>query len=272
MRLYYQRIAWVCIATLAFAMPIAADQHEEAEAVAEAVEADAEAAAETAGEAVEEAAAAVEEAADEAEAAVEEAAEAEPEPEPEPAKAKKVEVGDYEATGLYLVANALYAIPLEKGDLEDKNNANLMATSTNVDDSFGYGARLGYRAHKHFAIEAEFDRIVEIELDTQTLGVESKTEVSLYNLTGNAKIYPLTGRFQPFVMGGAGWGRSKSDPDAANAKRDDGFVARVGGGIDIYGSRDVALTTEVSYVMTPGLEDLDHLSIKAGLVLRFYGD
>ena len=48
------------------------------------------------------------------------------------------EVGEYERTGLYLSGMGLYAIPMEKGDLEDAANAALGPGSrSNVDDSFG---------------------------------------------------------------------------------------------------------------------------------------
>lgn len=218
MRLFLQRIVSICGVALACAVPVAADDHEEAEA-----------------------------------------AEAEP-----------VKVGDYEETGFYLVGTALYAIPLEKGDLEDANNALLGTADTNVDDSWGASGRLGWRVNKNLGLEAEFDLLNNIELDAQTAGgFERKTEIRVYHVTGNAKGYLATGRFQPFVMAGAGWGRAEFDPEGANSERDDGFVGKIGGGMDIYGSRDVALTTEISYVFD-GVDNLDHLAIKAGFVLRFY--
>ncbi len=192
------------------------------------------------------------------------------ESEAEAATAEPEQVGDFEETGFYLVGTALYAIPMEKGNLEDSNNALLGTVDTNVDDSWGGGGRIGYRVHKSLGLEAEFDMLNTIELDAQNAGgIERKTEIRVIQFTGNAKGYLATGRFQPYVLAGGGWGRAEFDPEGANSERDDGFLGKIGAGLDIYGSRDVALTTEISYVFS-GIDDLDHLAFKAGLVLRFY--
>jgi opacity protein-like surface antigen len=187
---------------------------------------------------------------------------------------------DFQKPGLYLSGLAAYAFPMEKGDLEDEANALYdlsgfgPGTRTDVDDSLGLSAHAGYRLHPRFAVEAQFDWLSNIQLDSDLgTGGRAKSDITLYSLTANAKTYLLTGRFQPWLAAGAGWGQSRLDPTgAATNERDDGFVMRMGGGIDVYGNPDVALTIDTHYVLaTGGMEDLDYVSIGAGLMLRFYG-
>ena len=67
---------------------------------------------------------------------------------------------------------------------------------------------------------------------------------------------------------------STLDPDGPGTKdRDDGFLVRFGVGADLYANADVALTLEASYVLPPGgnIDDMNYVSIGAGLTLRFYG-
>ena len=189
------------------------------------------------------------------------------------------EPGLFERTGLYLTGMATYIIPAEKGDLEGEANRRLNGifgpgTRTDVDNAWGFNGRVGYRLHKHVAVETQFEWVNAIELDSQVAGVgaEQKTEINLWSLTGNAKGYLLTGRFQPYAVAGAGWGRSRTDfPGSGANRRDDGFVYRFGGGFDVYGSPDIALTVEGSYVIPEGnLDDLEYFGISAGLTLRFY--
>lgn len=185
----------------------------------------------------------------------------------------------YKGTGLYLTAMANYAIPLSKSDLEDDavrrlDNLYGPPSSADVDNAWGMNGRLGWRFHERVAVETQFDWLSTIEIDGQRAsGVEEKTEIGLITLTGNAKGYLLTGRFQPYVVAGAGWSRARIDPEGGSKQRDDGFAWRAGAGFDLYfGSRDIAFTVESSYVGPTGdVEDLDYVAVSAGLMLRFYG-
>jgi hypothetical protein len=186
---------------------------------------------------------------------------------------------DWQKAGIYLSGLAHYAFPMEKGDLEDQANALYdgaglgPGTRTDVDDSLGMSANLGYRLHPRFALETQFDWLSNIELDSDLGGGgRAKSDITLYSLTANAKAYLLTGRLQPWVATGAGWGQSRFDPAGAGTnERDDAFVMRLGAGADLYANPEVALTVQTHYVLaTGGMEDLDYLSIGAGLVLRYY--
>lgn len=188
--------------------------------------------------------------------------------------------GLYRKPGFYIGAMASYQIPTEKNQLENEADRRLDAifgpgTSTDVDNSWGLNGRVGYRAHEHFSVETQFEWLNRIELDSRVLGgMKQKTEISLFALTGNLKGYLLgRGKVQPYVVGGAGWGQSRTNPRGAGGpnERDDGFVYRLGAGVDLYGKPDIALSLEASYVVPEGnLDDLEYVSIGAGLTLRFF--
>jgi opacity protein-like surface antigen len=182
----------------------------------------------------------------------------------------------YAQRGLYLGAGANFQVPTRTGDIENEVIRSLGGTpnvSANVDDSWGMNARLGYRLNPRLALEGQFEWVANFEVDAQVSGVERKQEIALMVLTANGKYFLMTGRVQPYLVAGAGWGRSRVKPAiGGSAERNDGWVARGGVGVSLYGSRDVALTIETSYVHPASgrIEDLDHFSFTAGLTLFFY--
>jgi len=187
--------------------------------------------------------------------------------------------GLYGKRSFYLIAMGNYMIPTLHSDLERSANRRLDAlfgpgTSTDVNNAWGLNGRAGYRFHERLAIETQFEWINEIGLDHR-LGsnLKANTEIGLFALTGNAKGYLAgTGRVQPYVLAGAGWGRSTTNTGGTGVNRtDDGFLYRFGGGVELYGKPDVALTLEASYVIPTGsLDDLQYVSIGAGFMLRFF--
>lgn len=186
----------------------------------------------------------------------------------------------YRRRGFYLNLAARYQLPTEKGRIEREVEGSLGivgAASSDVDDSVGVEARLGYRLHPHLAVEGHFEWVSHFEVSSQTTDFgRLKSEQRLAIVGANAKAYVLTGRFQPYVLGGAGWGLSTLELDGTGPRgglhdeHSNGLVWRAGGGFDLYGSRFVALNVEASYQIGRGaLGPLDHLSVGAGLMLRF---
>ncbi|MGH0031418.1 MAG: outer membrane beta-barrel protein [Myxococcota bacterium] len=189
------------------------------------------------------------------------------------------DAGIYSENGLYLSASALYAFATDKDGLESEeewrlNSAFGPPTSSDADDSWGVSGRLGYRFHPRIAAEVQADWIdgFEIESKLSTMDPNRETDIGMLALTANAKGYLLTERFQPYLLAGAGWGRSFTDrPPRGATQREDGAVFKMGGGIDIYGSPDVALTLEAAYLLPTGeIDDMNYVSLSAGLTLRFY--
>jgi opacity protein-like surface antigen len=187
--------------------------------------------------------------------------------------------GLYGKSSFYLIAMGNYMIPTQTSDIEHTANRRLDAlfgpgTTTDVNNSWGLNGRAGYRAFERFAVETQFEWLNDIELDHR-LGtlMKQNTEISMLALTANAKGYLAgTGRVQPYLLAGAGWGRATTNPGGAGAKsRDDGFLYRFGAGVELYGKPDIALTLEASYVIPTGnIDDLQYVSIGGGLMLRFF--
>ena len=182
-------------------------------------------------------------------------------------------------SGLYLSAAANFMIPTKKSDIEDEAEKSLGGganISADADNAWGANGRIGYRLNPQLAVELQAEFVSNIEVDMKVSGVETSTEdIGFFALTTNAKYFLLTGRIQPYVVAGLGWGRSRVKPaNGGSTERNDGWVARGGVGVALYGTRDVALTLETSYVHPASgrIEDLDYLSFNAGFTLFFYGE
>ena len=95
-------------------------------------------------------------------------------------------------------------------------------------------------------------------------------------ITGNVKGHLLTGRWQPFLLAGVGLmtsGVELRDPMGFGYRQsdwDNAFVARFGGGIDLYTNENIVLTVGADYVLPTGdLKDFDFISIGWGIQYRF---
>jgi opacity protein-like surface antigen len=161
---------------------------------------------------------------------------------------------DYGRNGVYLGLAGTYAI-------ENFQNTGPLS----IDDGLGINGRLGYRFHPHFSVELAFEWIDEFEIEGTAFRVETWT------LTGNAKLHFLTGQIQPFVLAGLGVMRADLRGGGVGSITDDeDFVARFGGGVDLYASEHIVIAVEASYVRpTDGVDDLDYVSLGWGLQYRF---
>ncbi len=190
-----------------------------------------------------------------------------------PAAAQDDDPDLYAQTGVYLTAMAVYGVLTDESGLEDVAEDAFGSSSADADHSWGVSGRLGYRLHPRVAVEAQFEWLREIKIESRMIpgGGKRRDQISLYAVTGNVKGYLLTGRIQPYVVAGAGWGRATLNPDGPGAKsRSDSVVGRMGIGTDLYASEDVALSLEAAYVLGERPE-FNYVSVGAGLTLRFYG-
>jgi opacity protein-like surface antigen len=193
----------------------------------------------------------------------------------------------YAQSGVYLTAAATLALATQRSDMKDRSQDGVeslpgfeSASSDLEDLNWGMNTRLGYRISPHWAAEAEFEWIRRFEIDTKVKfdddsEQEKSTDIRFITATANGKYFLLTGRIQPYVVGGAGYGYATSNLAGQSTKdRDDGFVLRAGAGVDLYANRDVALTFETAYVYptSSGIEDLDYLAVQLGITLRFYAE
>jgi hypothetical protein len=154
----------------------------------------------------------------------------------------------------------------------------------------GVTARIGYRLGPMAAIEIQGDwnmKLGETDVVYQETGdafpVAAQTDG--FALTMNLRVYPLTTvidgwvgsrlehRIQPYVVGGFGLVTTNWVYQRGGIYRFDRVLSgayRVGGGIDFYVSKQVALTTGVDWVDGMGrLNDLGYLSASLGVQYNF---
>jgi len=166
---------------------------------------------------------------------------------------------EFGRTGLYVGAMAAYSF-----ENFDTGSANVSVHGTE-----GFDLRVGYRAHPNLAIEGNtqyFNNRAMIVRGGPT------ADLLAWGFWLNAKLYPLTGQVQPYLLLGPGFthldaGRSR----VLGISRDDnGFSPKAGLGVDGYLTSNIAVTVEASYVFTVGdIENTDHIPVSAGLTYRF---
>lgn len=137
-----------------------------------------------------------------------------------------------------------------------------------TDGSAGFSLHAGYRFNKWISSELRMDDFVQF--DAQLAGVDVG-EVNGWYLGLDQKAYFLHGRFQPFAVIGLGYLVMETSNNAGTNpnKTDDGVGMRFGGGIDIYTTSKVVVSTDISYVM--GVGDVDDYGVTVfglGLLYR----
>jgi opacity protein-like surface antigen len=175
------------------------------------------------------------------------------------------------------------------------------------DDTFGVMGRGGYRCHPHVSAEMQFEwlddfngSLAESSLDNTNDTLRNfNLSIETLVFTANMKGHLLTGRFQPFVLGGFGFMRMETksrditpnatartdvcpadagvppDPNppcwaAQASERQVNVALRLGGGIDVYLTENIVMSAEASYLMPTGkLDNMDYYSIGVGLQYRF---
>ena len=148
---------------------------------------------------------------------------------------------DYDRMGVYIGGGPVGA--LNETPFED-----------DIRYSLGVEGRVGYRLHEHFALESQVtylhnngDKLDDGSLDFETLSG-----------TGNLKVFILTGRWQPYVVGGVGGSWVHEQSDVAGVKNNSSnalFTFRGGLGLDFYVDEHVLLYTEASYLGFTGQLD-----------------
>jgi opacity protein-like surface antigen len=151
--------------------------------------------------------------------------------------------------------------------------------SLSVDNNFGVNGRVGYRCHRYFSaeVEVEWNRFSG---DLTQPGFERLAHVvsEPVVVTANAKGYLPLGRYQPFLLLGAGVMSADitlQDPvglefTGLKSTSENEFAMRFGGGIDLYATEHVVVSLEASYVLPfRSLDALDYISVSWGFQYRF---
>lgn len=177
----------------------------------------------------------------------------EPEELPTPvAVAPVVEPAPAPAGYWYIGAGALYAIENFHCD---------------TDDAWGYNVRAGRRINNWVAAEVEWEHPVSDFDDADKVDGFGRLDgdVEAWDITANGKFYPITGRFQPYALVGAGYGQ-------ADLPHDDngGFVAKFGLGLDVLITDSFGVDAEVDYLLGTGsMSDYDQIPISVGVFYNF---
>jgi opacity protein-like surface antigen len=159
---------------------------------------------------------------------------------------------DYGRNGFYLGAAGTYAITTE---------------NPSFNDTLGVNFRLGYRGDPHGASEMQFEWLGPNGTNgTSIPGIDID---HAWMLSGNFKVFLLTGRFQPFVQAGPGVMHAKIKGFGASTAATE-FAARFGGGLDIYTTEHIVVSLDAAYILPTGdLKTFDYVSIGWGFQYRF---
>jgi hypothetical protein len=208
---------------------------------------------------------------------------------------------DYSRAGCYLGLGSAAALSLSAEDtLGDEADKIFGAgSSADVDESLGLHARAGCRGawgggELHYEWLEGFDvRVADndfkvdgwaLTLDGKLYFVELVHEILRYF---EAPVGPAQTRFQPFGTVGFGYLafdlsqlRESLDESAKTAVppvfpsdgfEDWDFAVRLGGGLDVYLTRNIAISLDATYVLpvSDALDDMDYLSLGLGFLYRF---
>lgn len=194
---------------------------------------------------------------------------------------EEVDPEDFARRGWFLGVAGSSAIETFEDDAE-RDFQKVLGPEVNlsVDDSPGFNGRVGYRCHRRFAAEVETEWLSGFDADLTQPGVDQLANVEFDPIvvTANVKGYLLTGRYQPFLLIGAGAMTADAnlrDPvglifTGINSESDNAFAMRFGGGIDLYATKNVVLSVDADYVLPFGnLDSLDYVTIGWGIQYRF---
>jgi len=143
-------------------------------------------------------------------------------------------------------------------------------------DSAGLTVRGGYRLAPYFAVEGLYEYMDDFGLTATTLGgtkVHEDIRTHNFSLMGKA-IFPL-GFVQPYLSGGVGLLNADSTVKIRGQELHHGgsateFAGRVGAGLDLFATPQLALTLDSGYVLpTGGLEDFNYISFGMGVRYTF---
>jgi opacity protein-like surface antigen len=165
---------------------------------------------------------------------------------------------DYARDGFYLAAGALYA----GDDIDVSQSAEVKPwLKGDIGSSWGFDFRGGYRFHPHFAFDFQFQYMNEF---TSSVGGTDIQRIDGEALSVNLKANALTGRIQPYFLGGIGFLRLHGDGVFSE------FAGRIAAGVDGYITENVVLYAEAGYLIpNADLFDFRVIPVSFGVQYRF---
>lgn len=143
-----------------------------------------------------------------------------------------------------------------------------------LSDSGGYDLRGGYNFGNMLAAEIEWQAFGNFDrnaVDSVTGNDEPSLEARMLSLNG--RVSPLSGRFQPYGLLGAGWFNVQADQVSAYSHRSS-FGMRFGLGVMAYVTERIGLAVEAAYILPltgslGGSDSFDIIPITASVFFRF---
>lgn len=129
------------------------------------------------------------------------------------------------------------------------------------DAAWGYNLKGGYRFNRWFALQVDWTHLPTFKA--------SSGDIESWAADVGGKFLPFDGIVQPFAAVGIGW--HSADDNRFPKTSETGLGFRFAGGVDVYVSRNFAITAEVAYLMaTGGVSSYDSLPLSLGVMYRFY--
>src|SRR5262252_209037 len=153
--------------------------------------------------------------------------------------------GEFARSGPYIGVGASRTLNLLESFLDDDP----VLTHISVSDEWGVNTRAGYRLTSWFAVEAEYEWLNDFtarfgNLDLGTVGVQTAT--------ANLRLIGPFGRFQPYLLLGAGAiFVHVRDRFGLLDVQSPAFAGRVGLGIDVFLTQNFYLNGGAEGVLSP---------------------
>jgi len=164
------------------------------------------------------------------------------------------ELADQSRTGVYLGAGGSFIIE----SFDD------LGIGGDFENGWGFNFRIGRRMHKYAALELEVEKFAGFD--------GNAAEVDGWMIGLNGRGYFLPGRFQPYVLAGAGYADFELTDESLPsppASTHDGFAMRFGAGIDIYATQTFVVTTDIAYVLgVADVSEFDLITLSFGIAYR----
>ena len=177
---------------------------------------------------------------------------------------------DHARPGPYVLAGLSLGIP----DFDRIDDLNRSAASTaptvgspiavdrySVGNLIGFEVAAGYRISKRFAIEIDFEwmngesyaDVTDATTPSEPVRrTEQRAPTRVWHFNLGSKLFLMTGRLQPFVLGSAGIMGVVVPTADGDADPVDGFGFRFGGGADYYVTRHAGVNVAVTYDLGTG--------------------
>jgi opacity protein-like surface antigen len=181
---------------------------------------------------------------------------------------------DFARSGVYVGVGGTYGFNLLESAFDD-----VLGSDVEVDDTWGFNARLGYRALRWLAVEVEYEYLDNFEVSVDDFRL---ADLKAQTISGNLRFIVPIRRFQPYLCLGAGATLFSLDDNAVPGLDVDhsSFSGRLGLGFDVYVTRNIVLgigadavlsTAEVedSYFSGDTSSSLSYIAVHAGLGYRF---